>query len=1557
MAGITGVGGKPQVAGGAGTAEQAAAAEARRQAEEARRQAEEAQRKAAEAQRQAEAARRSNDPAVRGKATVLQSTADQLASQGERGAQAARAAMTEANTAATRAGQPPPYPNTVVGTADSFFAGEPAEPGPAVQSELNAQQEFARLSGTQAGRKTLQALGVGNERDLQQFSDQIADGDSAALALLDGLPGERRDLAARAISTLNPEAGDALAQDPSQDEYGLTAEDRTALNAIGLTAEQINQAGDALPDLLAAAKADDPQTALTHLAAAAQQAPALVDAAWAAFTQRPEVQEFFLETLGVELSALPLPSEAVPQVLALIEALRGGEAGAITQAVLELGATLDPAAFEGLLAKLGEALPEDVRDFLGGLAGNEDLQAILSALANDPNLPALMDALQAQDPQALLNVLAQNPALLTALGSAVADLPVVGALFERLGLDPAQLEDLGALLTAVANDPNLPEILSSLSEGEIEEALGLLVQNPDVLTAAGDLLAGLPVVQQLAERLGIDLTALPDLGAVLPELLALSTAIQSGDVATITEALVQVGGLLTGEAFSGMWNKVAGQLPPKVAEFFGDLINNPDLQGALAALAGDPNLGQLAQAVADGDFGQVAALLGANEQFMQHAAHLLLEIGPVHAFLTETLGLTEDQITALSSALPDVIAALGAESPQEAIERLLIAASKIGDAQLAQTLLGRLTQTEAYQSLPQEVRDLIGGLLGDPELQAFAQALVDDPEFSTLVANLAAGELDAVVEQILANDAAVTAGGAALLDIPAVRSFLADKLGIEEDQVKELAAALPALLAALNADTAPEALEHLLAAAGALPEALRATLLGNLGNQISDALGLDPAARDFLHGVLTDARLLEVVEGSGQTLRTVVEQLLAGEVDAALQTLIADPALLGFLGDHLLALPQVKTQLASFLGVTPDELEALGEAASGLLSAYTSLQAEPPDVQGATEHLLAALAGVDPATAQKLFGRLADAVGLDPEIRDAIGAVIADPSVQGLLDDPAFRTAVAQLVSGNGQGALETLLANPATAGKLLAAVGSALGLAPEVVSAIEAALPLIGDPAFAGPLKELLSGIIGGDPQQALAALGALGEAVNALAQSNDPRLIGLFDALGHLPGGIGELFSSPELNAAIVNSGTAGYLFDAARMLADGDLQGAATSLFNAAGALLGSGDGPSINIPGLDLEITQEGAEMFAQLFSNLFNALPNGVKNEIKAKIARALGGTIPILGALITGAMDAKDFYEALQDGDTVDQFVAGTQLLLDGANLVAPGLTGPLKVVLAALQAYRAIDNMKDLVENAGEVFLGIAKDPDEEVFSDEEALVLSYFGGDAERMAQTLSAPPLDALAGDPQAQAAFLEAARAAGIDPAELPAFAQSALVKYQERYGGDASLLSLAQVLAMGRDRNQGDHPMNELDRDAQALLLLRQYFSVEELVAMGGTFPRQWEDLQDEDAYGIPGGFELLKETFPALEDLPSQYVDMVIAMAQSMGVPPDQLVAFTQGLINELGEDGLVMMLGDLVSTHTYKGLGTWWGEDESTFDLVALIQNAVTTQAPGTAAQYPTQP
>ncbi len=1488
MGGVTGVGGKQQVDGGAGSAEQAAAAEARRQAEEARRQAEEARRKAEEAQRQAEAARRASDPAVRTQAPVLQATADRLFTQSERSTQAAGAAMTAASTAATLAGQPPPYPNTVVGTPDSFRTGQPAEPGRAVQDELSAQQQFARLSGTQAGRKTLQALGVVSERGLQQFSDQVADGDPAALALLDGLPAERRDLAARAISAFNPAAVEALTADPSQDEYGLTPEDRTALHAIGLSDEQIDQAGAALPDLLAAANAEDPQTALTHLAAAAQQAPALVDAAWAAFTQRPEVQQFFQETLGVDISALPLPSEAVPQILALIEAVRGGEAGAITQAVLELGASLDPAAFEGLLAKLGEALPEGVRDFLVGLAGNEDLRAILSALAIDPNLPALMDAIQAKDPQAVLNLLAQNPALLTALGSAVADLPGVGALFKQLGLDPAQVEDLGV---------------------------------------------------------------------VLPELLALSSAIQSGDVAAITEALVQVGGLLTGEAFAGMWTQVAGQLPPKVAEFFGDLINHPDLQGALAALAADPHLGQLAQAVADGDFGQVATLLGANEQFMQHAAHLLLEIGPVHAFLTETLGLTEEQITALSSALPDVIAALGAESPEEAIERLLIAASKIGDAQLAQTLLGRLTQTEAYQSLPQEVRDLIGGLLGDPELQAFAQALVDDPEFSTLVANLAAGRLDAAVEQILANDAAVTAGGAALLDIPAVRAFLADKLGIEEDQVKELAAALPQLLAALDAKSAPEALEHLLAAAGALPEALRATLLGNLGNQIADALGLDPAARDFLHGVLTDPRLLEVVDGSGATLKTVVEQLLAGEVDAALQTLIADPALLGFLGDHLLALPQVKARLASFLGVTPEELTALGEAGSGLLSAYAALQAEPPDVQGATEHLLEALATVDPATAQKLFTRLADAVGLAPEVRDAINAVIGDPSVQGLLDDPAFRTAVAQLLSGNGQGALETLLANPATAGKLLAAVGSALGLAPEVVSAIEAALPLIGDPAFAGPLKDLLSGIIGGDSQKALAALGALGAAVNALAQTHDPRLIGLFDALGQLPGGIGELFSSPELNAAIVNSGTAGYLFDAARLLANGDLQGAATALFSAAGALLGSGDGPSITIPGLDLEITQEGAEMFAQLFSNLFNALPNGVKNEIKAKIARALGGTIPILGALITGAMDAKDFYEALQDGDTVDQFVAGTQLLLDGANLVAPGLAGPLKVVLAALQAYRAIDNMKDLVENAGEVFLGMAEDPDQEVFSDEEALVLSYFGGDAELMAQTLSAPPLDALAGDPQAQAAFLEAARAAGIDVAELPAFAQAALAAYQERYGSDATLLSFAQVLAMGRDRNQGDHPMNELDRDAQALTLLRQYFSVEELVAMGGTFPRQWEELQDEDAYGIPGGFQLLQQTFPVLEDLPSQYLDMVIAMAQAMGVPPDQLVAFTQGLIDELGEDGLVMMLGDLVSTHTYKGLGTWWGEDESTFDLVALIQNAMKTQAPETAAQYPTQP
>ena len=99
---------------------------------------------------------------------------------------------------------------------------------------------------------------------------------------------------------------------------------------------------------------------------------------------------------------------------------------------------------------------------------------------------------------------------------------------------------------------------------------------------------------------------------------------------------------------------------------------------------------------------------------------------------------------------------------------------------------------------------------------------------------------------------------------------------------------------------------------------------------------------------------------------------------------------------------------------------------------------------------------------------------------------------------------------------------------------------------------------------------------------------------------------ACSKIPGSIGKLFADPQLNAAMVDSGAAGAMFNAFEKIAHGDIGGALNEIASAAGDLLGSGK--HFSVAGHDLPFGEEGIENFTRLFGRFVDALPGQDQGE-------------------------------------------------------------------------------------------------------------------------------------------------------------------------------------------------------------------------------------------------------------------------------------------------------------------------------------------------------------
>jgi hypothetical protein len=964
----------------------------------------------------------------------------------------------------------------------------------------------------------------------------------------------------------------------------------------------------------------------------------------------------------------------------------------------------------------------------------------------------------------------------------------------------------------------------------------------------------------------------------VPELLKGAKAAMDGDPVSAFEHLtnaMQAAPELTAKAIAAMTKDM------------------PD--GPLKTALNDPQLPTLLGQIADGDWAGAAETFAGDETLLGAAGDALAEIPQVKQLL-DGLGIPDP-----GAALVDALR-LG-----QAVQ----AGDVKGIAEAALSLARQLDPS-AFQGLVDKLPDSVKGFFQNPDVQNIAKALADDPNLPTLIEQLVNQDWGGALETLGQNEALKGAVLDALGNIPQVKQ-LSERLGISEPG--EALADVLKLGQAVQAGDVKGIAEAAISLAGKVDPSVFQGLVDKLPDSVKGFFQ-SPDVQNVLKALADDPNL-----------PTLIEQLVNQDWDGALETLGQNEALRGAVIGALANIPQVK-QLLDTLGISNP-----GEAFEDVLELGQAVQAG--DVKGMVEAAVDLARKLDP----KLFAGLVDRLPLPDSVKQFVQKLAGDDLVQSLLSSPQFGPALAELAQGRPGEALKALAQDRDLLLKAGARLAEVLGLPQGVVDTLVAAADLLSDADIGPILQELGSALANRSPEDALAAFQELAGVIAGKATSSDPadqeKMIHLLDAMGHLPGGMGKLFQDPALNEAMVKSGSAGKLVEAAQLLAQGKLEDAAGKLYDAASALLNYGD-EKIEVAGQELPFTKEGLQQFANLFGRFFDALPNGVKNKIMDIIGEAVGSAVPIIGDLVTGAMDVGDFIDAIQHGDGLDQLIAGGQLALDAAGMLqlTKAFTQPLKFALSALEAVRTVNDMAQIVSNFQEVFFGMEPDPDQEAKSRDQAISQAYFG--------TGDLGALEAQYGvDDQGMASLVAAAQACHVDPAHFEAFVNA----LKDGWNVD----DLTGFLNDARAESSGPPDSERMRRAVMQVLQDR------DLTELGGRWGTTAFEIGNPDGYVTGQGQADFEATFG--DQIPADRWDEVVispyealvAQAQALGIPGDQFGAF-YAFLQQQGVDvmELAYRLSDKLNWHSAGG-----DPSRSTFDAAEWLKNGFTGEFSGLVEQF----
>ncbi len=1169
-------------------------------------------------------------------------------------------------------------------------------------------------------------------KDLQGSLEKLVGGDTSAIKEL-----LNNDKARDAALT-------AIGNDP-----GVKAQ----LDKVGLTPDDLVAAGKAAPQVMDAfdkLQSGDVKGALTDFQKAVETSPELASKLGQKLLDKvpTQIKDQFAK-LGITPEALQKAGPALPKLYEAADAAVKGDWKGAYSAIKDAAAAAPDLATQAL-----KGLAKQLPDSLGAAKSLLTNDGFLKELVTNKDLQGSLEKLVGGDISGIHDLLTNDKARDAAL-TAIGNDPGIKAQLDKVGLTP---DDLVAAGKAA---PQVMDAFDKLQSGDVKGALTdfqkAVETSPELASKLGQKLLDKvpPQIKDQFAKLGITPEALQKAGPALPKLYEAADAAVKGDwkgaYSAIKDAAAAAPDLAT-QALKGL----AKQLPDSLGAakslltndgFLKELVTNKDLQGSLEKLVG-------------GDTSAIKELL--NNDKARDAALTAIGNDPgVKANLAK-IGLTPDDLVEAGKAAPKLIEAFeqisagnikeGLLKAQEAVEAAPELAAKLGQ-KLVDKLPAEVKQQFAKLGITEDALRTAGPALphlydavesvsiGDWKgaLDAVREAGIAAPDLATQALKGLANQLpenlgavktlltnDAFLKELvtnkdlhdqvgklfndstrmegirglLGNDKARDAALHAIASDPGVKAGL-DKMGLTPDDLVEAGKAAPQLFDAMksfgegNIEAGVDALGK---AAEAAPN-----LLDKIGQKVISKL--PEGVRNAINGLgLTPSEL-------AQSAKALPDLIRAGQAIAA--------------NDPQAALLNLKN--------------AAGKIPSSIVEkAITTMASKLPDAgfAGMAKSLL-----TDPSFVKELVN--------NKDLHASFEKMMKGDFVNGLkemLGNPAVRTAAANALASNKE-IMDKLKPFGVQSGADIAALGGAVfdvldaakslaGNPPDVKAGMQSLAKAVGEispdlrarmvgafadklhlPSWAKDTLVTAAGLLGnaevgkslGDAFDALKRGDVAGFAAGiahtgrTIAQTAPEVAKSFLNSLSKIPGSIGKLFADPQLNAAMVDSGAAGAMFNAFEKIAHGDIGGALNEIASAAGDLLGSGK--HFNVAGHDLPFGQEGIENFTRLFGRFVDALPDKIKAKITQKAAEfaAKAGlqSIPIIGNVASGISaigSAKDLYDALNKNpkDPVQIALSAGQLGLDVAGVV-PGLnsvTGPLKMVLGTATVIKgAADLIGDMKE------------------------------------------------------------------------------------------------------------------------------------------------------------------------------------------------------------------------------------------------------------------------
>ncbi|WP_375771978.1 hypothetical protein NR798_14180 [Archangium gephyra] len=1144
----------------------------------------------------------------------------------------------------------------------------------AIQKELGADREVARLSAKPETKAVLDQLGIRDGKDLNKLANRLdsqanAQGDLSNVPLLGNL--QNADLKGvkdkQALSEVLQGAGNTL---EGNSKALLTDKKFADAVANGTSPHEAAKARTDLNENEKAAQDAQSRKGLEQLGVSQQQFQEM----------KPEQQKQYLDAAKASAENKPadvlrafgdnVPKDVANRVYENPEVKKGLEQlGLDKETFLESGkgmAHLTEASLakdpQGAIAQLNQAAQQNPQ--LRGVAAEaigrkaEQLPAgpereilqnrtLVREMLEKPDTQKALDGLAKGELSSIADV--QDPKVRNQLLETAAKDPHLKATLDKAGLKPQDLQNLGA------GQANVLKALESFQAPTALDNIPFIGQRPETdptkaLEQLRDAVAADPKAKAVAEKLGgavIDSAAtdprfkegLDKLGmdpkvlkakgpAAAADLLQASESATRGDTAGTLTALREAHATAPNVATDAV-TKFAGTLKSEGKE--GEIKTLLGDKKTAEALLSDPNSAAAFDSIAKGDVGKAIDQLGPNkalrDQVIDQAAK-----NPEFKKGLEQSGVSVKQLKdytgPAAGKLYDAVTGAGRGDFEGSLRAFRDAAQQ--DPKAVDLATQGVT-TFANKSFPgtDGASQAMKSLLGD---KATVQQLLTNPKLNDAFDALSNKDLLEGLKDAKGNQQAVNSTVDALTQNPAFKKAF-DDLGLSADTLKKN----------------PQGLDNFVGAAVKMVDGDKLGALGHLRDAMVDnKVPFEPV------------------------IKQSIDKLAAGMDDKGKEGLVKT----------LISGDPKQTEALLKNGGAFDAI-AEGNTAEGV----ARLLADDKTAQAAAERIF------EHGPTAEMLGKL----GIDsPEklmqYRETAGELVS--AAQNLAEGN-----IAEGLKNIGKAALALPTEDRA---KLIEGLGNALPLPAKYEGLFKAAAGLITDPGFIEHLGKGIEELV--KNQNPAAFISELSEGLGAAAEGNPDAATAFLNELPKvLPqdNPLAKFFSDETLNGQLVETGALTSVLNGVAKFADGDVLGALSEIGGAFGDLLGAGDG----FLGQDV-VGKEGLEAVGRLFKQTYGVLPESVQNKVEAKVAeiggKGLIGSIPILGDAINIGSSIGPFVDALGGDDNIEKVLTGAQLALDVVGVVpgADAFTTPLKQGIGIVQTVRDVAQSAETINDFREAYI-----------------------------------------------------------------------------------------------------------------------------------------------------------------------------------------------------------------------------------------------------------------